>query len=90
MQKHNKFLKYYLISGTWSLGPPLPSPVGGGTVVTFEDSFMIVGGSGGSGNYETVLQFDPVNMDWIVRDQTLQLGRSFSFAIDVEKELFCV
>ena len=81
-------------SGNWTeLGPALPSRANyQGRVLQTETSFLIVGGydgSGSAGYMDTVLEFDPVNMAWIEREETLGLGRRAFFVAEVDRERFC-
>ena len=75
----------------WADGPALPFPLTYATVVPTERSFLILGGSNyNSGDYfDTILEFDPLNMEWIVRDETLSAEGNSVYAITVDRERFC-
>ena len=38
---------------------------------------------------DTVLEFDVVNMDWVVRPERLNVARSSAFVTAVDAELYC-
>ena len=75
----------------WADGPALPFPLTYGTVVPTERSFLILGGRNyNTGDYfDTILEFDPLNMEWIVRDETLSAEGNSVYAITVDRERFC-
>lgn len=62
--------------GAWLPGPLLPYNMYGGESVPFMDTFLIVGGSVyGGGLLNTVLEYDPVNIAWINRTETMDDAR---------------
>ena len=82
--------------GLWSSGPRLPSPLNAATVVQLETTFLAVGGVDTEGftgvdpvYADTVLEFDVVNMDWVVRPERLNVARSSAFVTAVDAELYC-
>ena len=81
---------YSLASSTWVSGPPLPTTLRIARVVPTETSFYITGGRDHY-NYDTdmVLEFDPIGMDWIIRNETLDIARYEHHAIEVDIERFC-
>ena len=63
-------------------------------MVQLEDTFLIVGGTPCYYNEigcerETIIEFDPVNLDWIVREERLSQGRWLSFATAVPRDFLC-
>ena len=72
-----------LSSQTWSPGPDLPFPVLFATSVPFGDTFLVVGGIGDGEYLQSILEFDPVANDWIVRPERLSVGRDDRPAITV-------
>ena len=60
-----------------------------GIVVPTETSFMIVGEIVFSDAREQILEFHPVNMDWILREETMEVGIYGQFIIGVDREKFC-
>lgn len=62
---------------TWSAGPETPGGrrLSSSVSVPFGDSFVVVGGDTFD-SQRRVHQFDPVNMTWIKREETLQNDRS--------------
>ena len=68
-------------SNTWSAVASLPESKYGAASVPFGDTFLIVGGSDGTSDYKTILEFDPVDMDWISRTEVLQDARNGAFAV---------
>ena len=79
------------VDGEWAEGPELPFKLTDGKVIQSETSFLIVGGySSDSGEYVgTILEFDPIGMGWIPREETLEVGRGRHYAVAVNRELFC-
>ena len=80
-------------TGVWSVGPTLPFQVYTGTAVQTEDSFLLIGGFNGNGigdDYlDTVLEFDPIDMSWIIRGETLPMPRRGHFIMDLDKNSVC-
>ena len=81
---------YDIAAGTWRMSEnPLPHPLMFGSTVPFGDTFLIVGGS--VDVYETglppsdeVLQFNPNEETWTVREERLGCGRYGHFAAFVD------
>ena len=75
----------------WTIGAHLPYRVKDGRTVQLRDTFLIVGGIERFGGvyYDTILEFDPVSLDWVVRSETLSIPRERQFMIDVDVERFC-
>ena len=88
----NTFLKSVFIldisTNKWTEGPELPYNVTRATVVPTEDSFLLVGGYNVD-PFDTILEFDPINMAWFLREETLAIGRHGFWVIDVDEERFC-
>ena len=62
----------------WTDGPGLPFPWAYTASVPYKNTFLVIGGLGThSGTvYSTdIYEFDPVNMNWITRSETLTQGR---------------
>ena len=76
---------------TWTFGPDLPTSIYSARTVQTPKSFLIVGGrSRVTNDYsDAILEFDPVNYGWIVRNETLALARRGFYMIDVDKDRFC-
>ena len=73
-------------------GPRLPSPLKYGLTVPYGNSFLVVGGRDGlseTDDLDTILEFDPNNMAWITRPESLERPRAFHFVTTVDKERFC-
>ena len=71
---------------TWQRGPNLPTNIEHATAVPFGRSFLVTGGWLTS----SILQFDPDQLDWIIRNETLPETRGFHYAALFENgELSC-
>ena len=83
---------YNLATGNWTLGPNLPFRLKSGKVIPTENSFLIVGGSPDEpfDFLDTVLEFDPATMGWIVREEAqMGVARYLHFAVEVDEKKFC-
>ena len=82
---------YSIDRGTWTEGPALPMGIFSGQVVdNGTGGFYIVGGAYDFYNFlNMVYEFDPINMVWIERDESLVQGRDRFATIDVDKAKFC-
>lgn len=71
-----------LTTQEWSLGPmnPTSEELRSAAVVPYLDTFLLVGGDR---NVMGIWQFDVVNMDWIVRPESLIEQRRLHFAYDI-------
>ena len=64
----------------WSSGPELPYKVFAATSVPLGDRFLLVGGETYGFFLNTIYEFDPLEMDWILRTEELQEARYAPFA----------
>ena len=87
---------YDITTNQWTDGPELPFPLRSARVVPTENAFLVMGGynrRAGGGIYfdyfDTIFEFDPLNMAWIEREQKLQRPLYGFWVINVEKERFC-
>ena len=79
-------------SGMWRDGPSLPIQLAWGRVVPTPTSFFILGGQTDGGDYDlrdTIFEFDPINIGWIMRNETMGERASSVFALEVERDRFC-
>ena len=77
---------FNIVTKTWTNGVPLPTEYRGAAVVPFKRSFLIVGG-GKVGTYSNkILEFDPDNLDWLERSETLPHGIAHSYATMISDE----
>ena len=71
---------------------PLPKPIGHAAVVTYDDSFFIVGGekkSGGGPNvYGDLYKYNAENDEWIEMESKLKTPRSRHIALLVQQSVF--
>ena len=78
-------------SETWTDGPNLPFPISSARTIQTQDSFLLVGGiNKDTLEYlDTIIEFDPVNVSWIVRNETLATARDAFYMVEVDRERFC-
>ena len=62
----------------WTQVSPLPIPLCCARVVPTVHSFLVVGGESAEFT-DRIFEFDSVNMDWIQRNETLDIARSDFF-----------
>ena len=74
---------------TWTEGPRMPYPLINAALVETEDSFLVIGGTGEPSYQDTVFEFDPIGMTWILREETLSLQRTYPFASALDKSRVC-
>ena len=80
---------YHVADGVWRDGPPMPQPLTLGTVVQMQDFFQILGGYNGTDYTDMIIEFDPLSMSWIEKEQKLSHGKHLFFATGVDKSKFC-
>ena len=81
---------YDVDKGFWMAGPDLPRPLRlSATVPTTEGSFLLFGGVDNEYYYDTIIEFDPVNVGWVVREETMTWNKDRVFAVEVDREDYC-
>ena len=77
-------------TGTWQNGPDLPFPIDATRVVQLGKTFLVVGGYSeyrdDDGHLWSILEFDPVNLQWIRRQERLTYGVNSHYATLVREE----
>ena len=82
---------YNVDQGFWMAGPDLPRPLRlSATVSTAEGSFLLFGGADNEYYYDTIIEFDPLNVGWVVREETMTRNTSRAFVVEVHREAFCL
>ena len=74
---------------TWTAGPTLPNDVCYAANVQYGNTFLKVGGYCSN----TILEFDPICMDWIVRDEEYHYDNDNPAAVMVDDSIqasFCI
>ena len=85
-----RVLLYNVYEGVWTEGAyPLPYALLHGTVVQYGNTFLVVGGLNTDDDiYESrILQFDPEDASWIVREELLHVARDAAYATLVPDEV---
>ena len=81
---------YDLDKEYWMTGPDLPRPLRYTTTVpTAEGSFLLIGGTDNEAFFDTIIEFDPMNVGWIVREEKMTWTRNRVFAVEVDSGDFC-
>ena len=63
---------YSFETGAWRTGPTLPTSSAFSATLPLGDTFIVIGGKQRSGEgLTTVLEYDPVNEEFVVREETL-------------------
>ena len=80
-----------LATMAWRPGPNLPEPITAGRALQDgEATFLIFGGwSVHSGSMSSIIEFNPSDESWFVREETMASRRHDSFVIDVDNPFFC-
>ena len=75
----------------WTYGPDLPYSVHFGSVLQYEDSFLIVGGQNDTyADYDTILRFDTEKDEWEILPVEMKSGRnSFPAFFIPEGYIYC-
>ena len=76
----DRVLLFDISNRTWIEGPALPEPRAAAALIPHERSFLLLGGRGGDPsdwriNTDSILEFDPDNLGWIRRPETLPTPR---------------
>ncbi len=74
------------INSGWVAGPSLPKEVSSATMVEFQDSVILVGGSGNVGG-QNLYQLDSPTGTWTEMKQALKVERSLHVSFLVPDEL---
>ena len=81
---------YDFDTGEWTRGPDLPIADRLAREVQTEKSFFLLGGRADNNEYlDTVIEFDPIAEQWILRDETLSRGKYLFYAAPIDASLFC-
>ena len=81
---------YDIDKSFWMAGPDLPRPLRlSATVPTAEGSFLLFGGADNEFYYDTIMEFDPVNVGWVVREEAMTRNKNRIFVVEVDREDFC-
>ena len=78
----------------WTEGPELPYPLVSANSYLTESSFLILGGytfseMSGYVGYFTILELDPINIDWKIREERLSRPNYDFWVVDVDENVFC-
>ena len=84
-----------MATDTWFSGPPLPFPMWVGEVLKTSNSFITLGGAVNPNldleeSTDIILEFDPIGLAWMEREERLPVARSGFYTIDVEPNDYCV
>ena len=80
-----------LNSQTWRVGTPLPVNTAWAKAAPYGDTFLMMGGGSGAGDYyDTVYEYDVEGQAWILRNETMHHGKYDSSAVLMDtSELTC-
>ena len=79
---------YNITTGEWRMAAnPLPEATRAGETVAFGNTFLIVGGLGSNERSE-IVQFNPEDESWTVREEAMSLPRVGHYAAMVDAERF--
>ena len=83
---------YDIASGTWRLSDQfLPHYLRESEVVQYGDTFLIVGGHDGdmySDTSDEILQFNPDDETWLVREERLSSPRAGAYVAFVDSDMY--